>query len=406
MAGGLIQLIAKTKHNRYLISNNPDVNNFKSVFKRSNHFSHEYIDIEPIGSKFWKEKIVFTVPLNAEYIQECILKIKLPALELPSGSTFINWTNSVGHAMIEKIEFSLGEYIIDTQDGLYYELIDELEDTKNKRNTNQLTRKYESLSLLVNSTGTEEEYVYIPLKFWFNKKISNALPLYLIKYHNIKINVYLRDFLECVIFDGNINPSYTEIKDIKLNVKYIYVSDTDLNMDNNQTFIITQTQNILKPIICRSNEELSVNLKGLNHPALELLLVFIEKASIANNDYFNFGKRQINPYIQGTPLVDTIKMNIDGNELYKEQDESFFRKLLQYNHHTNISDKFIYTIPFCQEPENHFNYTGSLNFSAIDESILYFKMKSNINDCEPYIYITNYNMLYIKDGLVGIQFIS
>ena len=413
MTGSLIKLHALTKHNRYLITSNPEMDSFKGVFKRSNNYSFEYINIECNGTKYFGQKLTFTIPKKAHFVQETILRIKLPALTLPSGSTYINWTNSLGHALIDKIELSIGDYIVDTQDGLFYEILDELTNIKNYQKTNSLIRKFESPVLLTTSTSTNEEYLYIPLKFWYTESLSNALPLYLLNYHSIKINVYLKEFQDCVIYDGVVTPDEKELISVDLTCKFIYLDNEELQLINNfvkqendaRTFIITQTQSFKAIDNISSNKDITMNLNSLNHPVLELLLVFIEQDSIENNDYFNFGQRILTPYTDKVPLIKTLKFDIDGNQLFYDQDESFYRKVLQYNHHSKVSDKLIYTIPFSQEPENYSKYTGSLNFSAIDQPLLYIKAENGISLSFPFIYAINYNIATIKNGLFGIQFL-
>lgn len=411
MTGSLIQLYAITKHNKYLTCSNPETSNFKYIFKRTNHYAFEYIDIEPNASAYFGNKVEFIIPKKSHFIQECILKVKLPELTLPSGSTYINWTNSIGHALIDKIELLIGDYIVDTHDGLIYEILDELTDKKNYEKTNSLIRKYESPVLLTSATQVPAEFIYIPLKFWFNEKLSKALPIYLLKYHTIKVNVYFKNFIDCVIFDGVTEPSKSEILVCNLITKYIYMSDTEIQFMeaveqlNAREYVIHQIQNIKDPLALNSNNEVNISLNRINHPVLEMLLVFIDSNSISNNDYFNFGKRTIAPYTDKIPIVSEMKFNIDGNELYPYREESFYRKVLNYNHHSTVPDKLIYTFPFCQNPENMDEYSGSLNFSAIDSPELYLRLSSNINQSSCFMYFVNYNIINIKNGVLGIQFI-
>lgn len=410
MTGSLIQLHAKAKQNNYLISSKPDINAFKYVYKRCNQFSYDYIDIYSNNSSFFGKTVEFIIPSKSQFIQECNLKIKLPELALPSGSTYVNWTNSIGHAIIDKIELLIGEYVIDTHDGLYYELLDELTYNKEPGNINSLIRRYDSSSFI--TTYVPSEYIYVPIRFWFTKEVSAALPIYLLTFHSVKIKVYFKEFSQCVIYDGPTAPSFSEIQECVCITKALYISDEEINLlkstgeTKNVQYIINQMQSVKAPRKCLSDQNVILNLSSINHPVTEMLLVFLEQDSINNNDVFNFGKRVLNPQDPREPLIQKINFKIDGNDLYILREESFYRKMLPYNHHTKVPNKFIYTLPFSQKPEELNEYSGSLNFSAIDKPQLYLETSSSLGSpIYPYIYFTNYNVIDIKDGILSLKFI-
>lgn len=412
MTGAIIQLIAKAKQNKYLISGKPDLNVFNGVYVKSNHYAKEFVEIESSSNVDFGNILTFILPKKGHYIYNTILKVKLPELTIPSGSTFIAWTNSIGHALIDKVEFSIGEYVIVEQDGLYMEIDDELSKMYNS-GYNQLIGKYES-NVLLNNNAEVEKYIYIPLKFWFNKNIQNALPLHALSNsfnsQTIKINITLKNFQDLVIYDGNIVPDIKDLSAVSLLIEYIFIEEQELkyNIFNpmQKEYIITQLQHVCKPVLTNSNEIINISLKSLNHPISEIFFVFVETESLNNNDYYNFGKRTVLPNEIPRPLPKTIKMLIEGKERYISQDESFYRLVLPYINHTNVSNKYIYTLPFSNKPENELCYSGSLNFSSIDSSNIIINMNSNIAECTLFIYAINYNIFFIENGLAGIRFSS
>ncbi len=411
MPASLIQLYGKTKHNKFLISGRPDMSLMKQIYIKHNNIALEYIDIKADGNVSFGNKLSFTVPKFGQYVNKMFLYVKLPQLSnnIPSGSTYLGWTNSVGHAMIDKIELLIGEFIFDTQDGLYMELMDEINiDNKNTGYNNLIGKHTSNVSL--EKSGEIEQRLYVPLKFWFNENIQSALPLFQLFHHSLKINVYFKNFQDLVIYDGPTQPDPVDILDCKLGVEYIFIEEQEVNMIlNNQPkteFVIKQIQILNNKSILNQNDTTTISLKELNHPVTQLVLAFRELEADNNNDYFNFNKIQTLPNEQLLPLVKDIKLLINGNERYKQFNESFYRTVMPYVSHSTISNKFIYILPFSKDPENYLEYSGALNFSGIDDCSLIITMSDSINQCKPYIYCMNYNFIKIENGYISIMFNS
>jgi hypothetical protein len=382
------------------------------MYIKSNNYSKEFFIVDSTTTANFGNTVTFYIPKKGHYIYNVLLKLKLPIL-IPNGdNTFVSWTNSIGHAIIDKVEFFIGEYIIDTQDGLYMEIDDELMNQYNSGN-NQLIGKYTS-NVLLEKNAEQEQYIYVPLKFWFNKNIQNALPIFLfsnpIYSHTIRIDIKLKDFSDIIIHDGIDIPDTKNLLECNLLVEYIFIEEQELKYNllnsNKKEFIIKQVQRIPEALYGSSNSLMNISLKSLNNCISEILFILIEKNSLTNNDYFNFSKRTSLPNEIPLPLAKNIKFLIEGNERYIEQDESFYRLVLPYINHTNVSNKYIYTLPFSNEPENDLLYTGSLNFSCLDTSNLIIKLNDNIPESTIFIYAINYNVFFIENGLAGIRFIS
>lgn len=413
MTGSNIQLFAKNKQNKFLISGKPDCYNaFNKMYIKSNNYSKEFFIVDSTSSVNFGDNITFYIPKKAHYIYNIILKLKLPILTPNGDNTFVAWTNSLGHAIIDKVEFFIGEYILDTHDGLYMEIDDELMYQYNSGH-NQLIGKYTS-NILLDKNAEQEQYIYVPLKFWFNKNLQNALPIFLfsnpIYSHNIRVDIKLKSFNDIIVHDGIDLPNEEKLLECNLLVEYIFIEEQELKYNllnsNKKEFIIKQVQRIPQALYGISNSTLNISLKSINHCVSEILFVLIEKNSLNNNDYFNFAKRLSVPNEIPVPLAKTIKFLIEGNERYIEQDESFYRLVLPYINHSNVSNKYIYILPFCNEPENNLVYTGSLNFSCLDTSNLIIKLNNNISESTIFIYAINYNVFFIENGLAGIRFIS
>jgi hypothetical protein len=139
-----------------------------------------------------------------------------------------------------------------------------------------------------------------------------------------------------------------------------------------------------------------------NHPIKELIWVFREEDSTDNNDWFNYSKRNLIPYTKVFSLMRSCRLSIDGKDYTENKKEIIFRAL---NNHRNKTDKHIYTIPFCLNPED-WSPTGSLNFSKIDNASLYGEMNIPTPLNRLHIFGINYNWMTIKNGISNLEFIS
>lgn len=396
--GALLQLAAKGVQDTFL-TQNPSINHFKSVFKQYTSFASEQIKLELSSSANFGKKVSCIIPRKGDLLGNMYLYVKLPRLVKTSGE-FVGWTNSTGNALVEYVELEIGGQVIDKNYGLFMEIWDELTNTKIQ---NKLIGKYDTNLVLNYNAESETEY-YIPLKFWFHDNLSLSLPLLCLTYHEVKLNIKLRDFSEMVHYDGATPPEPVDIIDARVSANYIFLENEQRKeyVKTDQKFFITQLQ--LSPVLSikQGTKNLKSNLE-FNHPCKELFWVFREIESETNNDWFNFSKRVPNGELV-TSLLKSSELLIDGTERFSEN-EIFFRTVQQDLHHTNVSDKHIYIYSFSKLPEEY-QPSGTLNFSKISDSVMNFQMIDSVPDSKVYIFTVNYNWLIMKKGMSGLAFNS
>ena len=103
MGGGLMQLVAYGAQDIYL-TGNPQITFFKVVYRRHTNFAMEQIQQTFSGNANFGRRVPATVSRNGDLIHDCYLEVELPTLQLSSasyGPSDVNWTNSVGHALLE-----------------------------------------------------------------------------------------------------------------------------------------------------------------------------------------------------------------------------------------------------------------------------------------------------------------
>lgn len=400
--GALRQLSVGKGAQDVVLTQEPQVTFFKQKYKRHTNFAIESISCEYNSEFDFGNTVKVKVPKKGDLIAQCYIYFELPALSIPAGSTFIGWTNSVGHVLIEEIELRIGGILIDKRYGYQMELEDELGTPESKRyGQNKLVGRFETVAETeTNATGVT--YYHVPLTFSFSKTFASALPLVALQYHDIEFTIKLRPFSECITFDGVSGPTtIPEITDAKFFIEYIYLDDNERKLfaQSDHQYLIEQLQFTGKKSYLANATQAKIDI-DFNHCVKELQWVFVEDTSEDNNDWFNFSRRS-----DGLSQMTKANILIDGVERFERRDELFFRLAQPYTRHTRVSKKFIYTYSFCKYPEK-LQPSGTLNFSRLDHAELFAIMRSSNALTNIYLYGINYNILIFSKGMVNLLFSS
>ena len=388
------------------LTGKPDINFIKQVYRQYDNFAIEDIKILANEKVDFGNLITFNIKHDGDYLYKLFFCFSLPILTPGLGSSFCGWTNSLGHAIIEYCDFEINGNRINRMYGLFMEIWHELSITTNPAK-DLLIGKYSHPQMLMNNASINTDY-RIPLQFWFSSNISSALPLFKLSRSTIKISIQLKRFDECIIYDGIVAPNTVSIKNSYLHTQYIFIADTLKNIikNQNQVFLIEQLQTATSKGDFMGLNSRYKGILQFNHPVKELLFVAREIESENNNDWFNFSIRNgvINTPI--LPLIQSAKLVIDGRDRCTLMDSFSLSILNSSIYHTNTTDKYIYTMPFCDCPEKWIP-TGSLNFSAVDSAVLYIDIaQGSIPRSRIFIYARNYNWLSISNGFAKLLFNS
>ena len=135
---------------------------------------------------------------------------------------------------------------------------------------------------------------------------------------------------------------------------------------------------------------------SFNNPIKEMLVVMVEEDSKNNNDWFNFARRA-----DASKQIDKISVLLDGDHRYRtELQESYFRLITTMIHHTRATNRFIYAIPFSENPEEY-QPSGVLNASRFDDVSLLLTLRSGNLTTNLYTFAVGYQLLVIINGKAG-----
>ena len=411
MGGGLMQLVAYGAQDVFL-TGKPEISFFKLVYRRHTNFAMESIEQTLNGTIKPGNRLTSTISRNGDLVTNMFLEIDMGTM-----TSTVNIHNSVGHSIIEYIELEIGGQRIDKHYGEFLEIISELMLPEEKR------QGYKEMigrrdAYIQGTTGLESSKLFVPLQFFFCRNPGLALPLIALQYHEVKINLKLRDANE---FSTNLTNNDFPGFDIKLYVDYVYLDSTERRRfaQMQHEYLIEQLQHTGPADASEQSQRLN-----FNHPVKELIWVFRKGNAEKMNFNFSGGSSYID-YSDGSSTDDSLlaidpqlstlstdwfssmKLQLNGHDRFSERDVRYFRLVQPFQHHTRIPNKHIYVYSFALNPEAH-QPSGTCNFSRLDNVSMKFNFRSspNIpsNTDQLLIYAVNYNVLRIMSGMGGLAY--
>jgi hypothetical protein len=312
MAGGLMQLVAYGAQDVYL-TGNPQITFWKVTYRRHTNFAMESIEQTFNGQADFGRRVTCTISRNGDLAYRTYLQVTLPEinqeLKNSTGDVYARWLDCPGEQLISQVEVEIGGQRIDRQYGDWMHIWNQLTLSKEQErgyykmigNTTQLTYvtdpNFANVDGPCSADGVRqvcaprnalpETTLYVPLQFWYCRNPGLALPLIALQYHEVKINVDIRNIEECLwamsTMDGagaKVNDAYKQsLAAASLYVDYIFL-DTDERRrmaQNPHEYLIEQLQFTGDESVGSSSNKIKLNL---NHPVKELVWVVQPDANV------------------------------------------------------------------------------------------------------------------------------
>merc|ERR1711990_488157 len=406
MAGGLMQLVAYGAQDVYL-TGNPKVTFFQAVYKRHTNFAMENIEQTVNGTAANSGRVSVTVARNGDLIADMYV-------ELTAKQAFASNEDAwVAESAISTVELSIGGQRIDKHYQKWWRLYAELYmDEAKKLNYGKMC-----------SATVDNEKVFLPLIFFFNRNPGLALPLIALQYHEVRI-----DFDLSSVYSTNFDS-------FKVWGNYIYLDTEERRRfaQKGHEYLIEQVQHTGSDAVSAGSKQIRLSY---NHPVKELVWC-VEKteANSANSFLWNF--TTASPIATCDPTTDAVsnvavstselgapvilqgpnapryseetgnqftdfKLVLNGQDRMKAQGSKYFNQVQPFNHHSGCPAPGIYLYSFALKPEEH-QPTGTCNFSRIDNAQVAITLPAS---CNPTLsmFATNYNVLRIQSGMGGLAF--
>jgi len=311
-----MQLVAYGAQDVYL-TGNPQITFWKVTYRRHTNFAMESIEQTFNGQADFGRRVTCTISRNGDLAYRTYLQLTLPeigqSLSQASATSqetlYARWLDFPGEQLISQVEVEIGGQRIDRQYGDWMHIWNQLTLSKEQErgyykmigNTTQLTYVcdpgFAEVDGPCSANGVRqvcaprkalpETTLYIPLQFWYCRNPGLALPLIALQYHEVKINLDIRNIEECLwavnSLDGNglkINEAYKQsLAAASLFVDYIFL-DTDERRrmaQNPHEYLIEQLQFTGDESVGSSSNKIKLNL---NHPCKELIWVVQPDANV------------------------------------------------------------------------------------------------------------------------------
>jgi hypothetical protein len=373
--------------------------------------------------------VTVVVARNGDLLGNIVLQAQLPDPTLyvtdTSNYDYFGYISGIGNYLIKYVNIELGAQQIDEQYGQWMDIWSQLNLSGSLYNGySQMVGN--SDSLIYDPSVSPGSRLFIPLQFWFCRNPGLAIPIIALQFHEIRIKITIEKFENLIIAVKNGNyqkPSFNgtlpNLTSFQMFNTYYYLDTVERRKfaQNPHEYLIEQVQSQTGNVQSTTGEN-NIRL-NLNHPTKELIWVFNRNGTNAQDNEFSIGT-EIVP--EGT-ITDFAPMYnftliINGTNRFKERPGEYFRLVQNYDHHTRIPDKYIYTYSFALRPEEH-QPSGTCNFSRIDSAQLNFYLRNRTNlpgntdglPREDYtelpgytIYAPCYNVLRVMSGMAGLAY--
>ena len=396
MSPSLLQLQAVGLQDIFLTTD-PQINIFKYNYYRYVNFATETVKLGFNENVTFGKRITCEIPKRGDLLSKIHLHLRLPPI-VKNGGTYASWTDTLGYAIFDDfIELQIGGEIVDKLYPQFLNAWDELTTTSKKVGKNLMLLKSDTY---VASKYNAEKYVdlIIPLDFWFTKQYNLSLPLLCMAYQDIKISFKLKQFSECINYDGD-EPLAIPILNANIIAEYIFLDDVirEKFLDVKHQYIIEQVQYNGDDLILHNTDVYNSKLR-FNYPCKEFIFFAVENNNIENNNHFVYSRTP-----DDEPLIREASLLLDGKLRFDSLPEFYYRSVFPDNVHSVIPTKYIYTMPFSIKPEGN-QPTGSLNASKFNDITLFLKLPHDHVDLTLYVFAISYNVLIINKGFLTMEF--
>lgn len=344
--------------------------------------------------------VTATFPNSADLLTDLYLYVNLPTLVVAPGSTYTNWTQSAGFALIESVELLFGNVRVDIRTSETME-IDSYQRTGSSHALaiDKMVGRMSQVSSLTGDTGLSDLYVRIP--FHFTEGIDSSIPLFMLDKQRVSIKMKTRPFSALVTYDGPTAPEPIKAVNAFLLADFSLMHHDEkrlwLSRPYKHNFVQWQTQVVTYlPANCPFAK---VPLPYANC-VKEITWVLREQASEDNNDWFNYASRSGDP---GDELMRSASITFDGRDRFAKMPESYYRLVTPCTFRTTAGDRNIYMVSFADKPELSQN-TGTANMSRFDDVQLHMDIVANNPPITLIAVAKSYNTLVIENGVASVRF--
>jgi hypothetical protein len=450
-------------------------------FFDSQHISYEDFAIESVelvsqGAMNFNRRSKFKFMNVAELVCGGYIEVVLPEITAPASATatdvndvnYIAWVHSIGIYIFQEIEFVVNNVKVDIHYPQFLDMWSRLTVSEDKKRgwndmigeVNLITTFGHNGSVYPNQFDKEvpqnmaitkpQTKIMLPLQFWFCKDYSQALPVGLLLFSDIYINVqfeaasnlYMRYHTDdsaggIFLIDQFAPGSPTDITspsivEAKLYMDYVFLEDEARERLASKAifYVINQV---------KTNGSVPVTGSTINYklpfvmPVIELIFGIQEDAAVAAGvkrydwwDRYRGNNHGINTAIPASGLyaqqlpdspITNATLKIMASDRFTVRDWLYWGRYQPYLHHTRIpTTRGIFLFSFALYPEEHLA-SGAINLSHADNNYLNITFNQAIGKDTTtgacgignvtglmHIYARNHNYIYMDGGYLTLLY--
>lgn len=403
-----------------------------SLFKKVNdNFIYIYENFKETEFSFSEFK--FAIYKNMDILKELnvIMYDKLKNLFISKQTIKVAWLKKIAIYLFESIEFYIGsnkivklsDYYINTYGSLWY---------KNPEVYDRMIGNNSNINIA--SLNKEEEYLYLPIPFWFLNNYGLSFPLIALQFNTIQIRMSLKKFIDCikVDYDRNSVDSKVESKiieyvlnnfkditktnlEVTMLAEYIYLDSIERKKfaQSAHEYLITQVQEIEFNNITINNNSFVLDffhcckdmywqiVKGKNYRDIFNTLIDSNTFNVINKITYTGNQIIINDYITTVykpnfyfnPNNFIIGRSLFNNSLYIDE---FYKLISSYIINTfdayntrypliTSSTLYLNSTILIGESSNFFNYAIPYKYynSSPEQGIYSYSFALNPTETQP-----------------------
>ena len=401
MSAGPIQLNATGGQDASLTIN-PERTFFRARHKRHTPFAQEPKEFQFQNVADYNRTASATVPRSADLLAKLYLVIELGNLNGGAGGAGVHFVDDVGRAIIDNIVLEAGSVQYDI---LWPELMHSWEELSvlSESQLGRLTGKAQSVATL-ETWAQNTQRLYIPMEFYFQRDLSQSVPLISLHLTDLKVKVKLKKKVDII------DPSYAftatdaVIENMFLLGEFIYLDDSerDVFARSRHKYLITQNQRVVHSVSAGATST-SIPIH-FNHPCKEFIVINRTQANTTANAWFNFSGQEVGQY--AGEAFHTMGITLNNNDRVKPRDPLYFRMLQTSEHHTRIPNKHIYVYSIAIAPEAP-SPSGSLNLSRIENTRFELTFGAALPAATDfYVFARSINVVKVFSGVLSLRWSS
>lgn len=389
------------------------------------------------------QEMTFKLNRAGDLCHAAILEIRLPQLHTADASGAYVW--AAGYKAVQSCKLVIGGQEIEKFSGRWLEMQSEITQApgiKPLRAVNKFSSCTGSdLKKITSSQDDSHIVLHVPLSYYFTQSTAKALRSVALAYHDVEFRVKLCPFAELT---ANVNSKGAGVPvldwkdcEIKLITGSVYLDaherEETARACVEQVVCMTQALTDVDSKNGRAwgnTNDFTIDNIPFNHPTRMLVVAVAQDKRLSNDANF-VGSSAEDVWSDDGRLCKGLAgndfeyrlMNTTSNKFLQH---SLSKIMLKLNNHDRLSSDLhagffnttttamvgyvprpgIYVIPFSLNvrAEAGGMAVGSLNLSRVDRTSMTLTCPQQIDNKEVFLYASSYNVISVRNGMLGVRF--